>query len=100
MKLRELIYNSKDNNRTHKDPYAFSPRTAQNAKCRIIKIQPIGLISTGIGCNGCLEGPPYRLLGEAEPGGGSKRGGFPLFSGKVRIVSRILSGLFLVGAVK
>ena len=29
---------------------------------------------------------------------GSKPGGFPLFSGKVRIVSRTLSGLFLVGA--
>ena len=31
--------------------------------------------------------------------GGSKPGGFPLFSGKVRIVSRTLSGLFLVGAL-
>ena len=29
----------------------------------------------------------------------SKSWGFPLFSGKVRIVSRSLSGLFLVGAV-
>ena len=34
-----------------------------------------------------------RLLREAKPGG------FPLFSGKVQIVSRTLSGLFLVGAV-
>ena len=31
--------------------------------------------------------------------GEAKLGGFPLFSGKVRIVSRTLSGLFLVGAV-
>ena len=31
--------------------------------------------------------------------GGSKPGGFPLFSGKVQIVSRTLSGLFLVGAL-
>ena len=31
--------------------------------------------------------------------GVSKPGGFPLFSGKVQIVSRTLSGLFLVGAV-
>ena len=30
--------------------------------------------------------------------GGSKPGGFPLFSGKVQIVSQTLSGLFLVGA--
>ena len=32
--------------------------------------------------------------GEARPGG------FPLFWGKVRIMSRTLSGLFLVGALK
>ena len=32
--------------------------------------------------------------------GVSKPGGFPLFSGKVQIVSRTLSGLFLVGALK
>ena len=31
--------------------------------------------------------------------GVSKPGGFPLFSGKVQIVSRTFSGLFLVGAV-
>ena len=31
--------------------------------------------------------------------GGCKPGGFPLFSGKVQIVSRTLSGLFLVGAL-
>ena len=31
--------------------------------------------------------------------GFSKPGGFPLFSGKVQIVSRTLSGLFLVGAL-
>ena len=31
--------------------------------------------------------------------GGSKPGGFPLFAGKIQIVSRTLSGLFLVGAV-
>ena len=31
--------------------------------------------------------------------GVSKPGGFPLFSGKVQIVSQTLSGLFLVGAV-
>ena len=39
------------------------------------------------------------LLREAKPGV-SKPGCFPLFSGKVQIVSRILSGLFLVGALK
>ena len=38
------------------------------------------------------------LLREAKPGG-SRPGGFPLLSGKVQIVSRTLSGLFLVGAV-
>ena len=31
--------------------------------------------------------------------GVSKPGGFPIFSGKVQIVSRTLSGLFLVGAL-
>ena len=35
----------------------------------------------------------FPLLGEAKPGG------FPLFWGKVQIVSRTLSGLFLVGTV-
>ena len=39
-----------------------------------------------------------RYLREAKPGG-FQTGGFPLFSGKVQIVSRTLSGLFLVGAV-
>ena len=34
-----------------------------------------------------------EILGKAKPGG------FPLFSGKVQIVSRTLSGLFLVGAL-
>ena len=37
-------------------------------------------------------------LREAKPGG-SKPGCFPLFSGKVQIVSRTLLGLFLVGAL-
>ena len=36
---------------------------------------------------------PVFLGEEATPGG------FPLFSGKVRIVSQTLSGLFLVGAL-
>ena len=36
---------------------------------------------------------------EAKPGGGFKPGCFPLFSGKVQIVSRTLSGPFLVGAL-
>ena len=36
-------------------------------------------------------------LREAKPGG-FQTGGFPIFSGKVRIVSRTLSGLFLLGA--
>ena len=38
----------------------------------------------------------FRFLGEAEPGGAPNRG-FPIFffSGKLRIVSRTLSGLFL-----
>ena len=40
----------------------------------------------------------FNLLREARPGG-FQPGGFPIFSGKVRIVSRTLSGLFLVGAV-
>ena len=44
-----------------------------------------------------LDLPQGSFLGsslrEAKPGG------FPLFSGKVQIVSRTLSGLFLVGAV-
>ena len=38
-------------------------------------------------------------LREAKRGGVSKPGGFPFFSGKVQIVSRTLSGLFLVGAL-
>ena len=38
-------------------------------------------------------------LGEAKPGGFQTGGGFPLFSGKVLIVSWTLSGLFLAGAV-
>ena len=38
------------------------------------------------------------LLGEAKPGG-FQTGGVPTFSGKVQIVSRTLSGLFLVDAV-
>ena len=37
------------------------------------------------------------VLREAKPGG-FQTGGFPLFSGKVQIVSRTRSGLFLVGA--
>ena len=39
-----------------------------------------------------------REFREAKPGG-FQTGGFPTFSGKVQIVSRTLSGLFLVGAV-
>ena len=42
------------------------------------------------------------ILREAKPGvfqTGAFPGRFPLFSGKVRIVSRTLSGLFLFGAV-
>ena len=39
------------------------------------------------------------LLREAKPGGFPNPGGFPLFWGKVQIVSRTLSGLFLVGAL-
>ena len=38
------------------------------------------------------------VLGEAKPGG-FQTGGFPLVSGKVQIVSRTLSGLFLIGAL-
>ena len=38
-------------------------------------------------------------LGEAKPGGVSKPGGVPTFSGKVQIVLRTVSGPFLVGAV-
>ena len=38
-------------------------------------------------------------LGEARPGGFQTGGVFALFSGKVQIVSRTLSGLFLVGAL-
>ena len=58
-------------------------------------------------CHGlCFEGQipmlPKRLgeglLREAKPGGLQTRS-FPLFSGKVQIVSRTLSGLFLVGAL-
>ena len=40
-----------------------------------------------------LKSLPSNCLGEAKPGG------LPLFSGKVRIVSRTLSGLFLAGAI-
>ena len=39
------------------------------------------------------------ILREAKPGGFQTRV-FPIFSGKVQIVSRTLSGLFLVGALK
>ena len=42
--------------------------------------------------------PSSLFLREAKPGG-FLTGGFPTFSGKVQIVSRTLSGLFLVGAV-
>ena len=45
--------------------------------------------------------PPLRcplLLREAKPGG-FQTGGFPTFLGKVQIVSRTLSGLFLVRAL-
>ena len=38
------------------------------------------------------------LMREAKPEGFQTRG-FPLFSGKVQILSRTLSGLFLIGAV-
>ena len=48
--------------------------------------------------------PPAKILSgifnwEKLNRGVSKPGGFPLFSGKVQIVSRTLSGLFLVGAL-
>ena len=43
-------------------------------------------------------GYPARKLREAKPGC-FQTWGFPLFSGKVQIVSRTLSGLFLVGAL-
>ena len=49
-----------------------------------------------------VQGNPNRGqygFGEKLNRGGSKPGGFPLFSGKVRIVSQTLSGLLLVGAV-
>ena len=46
-----------------------------------------------------LEGTKLLIERSLKPGGGSKPGGFPLFSGKVPIVSRTLSGLFLVGAL-
>ena len=55
-------------------------RTLLPYKCRVTPV-PFGL-----------------FLGEAQPGG-FQTGGFPLFSGKVQIVSQTLSGLFLVGAV-
>ena len=42
--------------------------------------------------------PCRASVGEAKPGC-FQTGCFPLFSGKVQIVSRTLSGLFLVGAV-
>ena len=47
----------------------------------------------------CFRRGPLRA-GQGIPTGGGvyKPGGFPLFSGKVRIVSRTLSGLFLAGA--
>ena len=40
-----------------------------------------------------------NYLREAKLGGFQTRGGFPLFSGKVQIVSWTLSGLFLVGSL-
>ena len=43
-------------------------------------------------------GNPVKRRGKPSKGV-SKPGGFPLFFGKVQIVSRTLSGLFLVGAV-
>ena len=43
-------------------------------------------------------GSDLALLGEAKPGGFQTRV-FPTFLGKVQIVSRTLSGLFLVGAL-
>ena len=46
-----------------------------------------------------LETHGCKLYWEKLNRGCSKPGGFPLFSGKVRIVSRTLLGLFLVGAV-
>ena len=42
--------------------------------------------------------PEKTLLREAKPGGFQTRV-FPIFSGKVQLVSRTLSGLFLVGAL-
>ena len=42
---------------------------------------------------------PFSSLTEAINRGVSKPGCFPLFSGMVQIVSRTLSGLFLVGAL-
>ena len=49
-----------------------------------------------------ISGPKTYSLGYffvLENRGVCKPGGFPLFSGKVQIVSRTLSGLFLVGAL-
>ena len=46
-----------------------------------------------------VQDPLCRNFLEKLNRGVSKPGGFPLFSGKVQIVSRTLSGLFLVGAV-
>ena len=43
--------------------------------------------------------PPTKESQKKLNRGVSKPGGFPLFSGKVQIVSRTLSGLFLVGAL-
>ena len=45
-----------------------------------------------------IRGQKSNALGEAKPGGFQTRG-FPTFFGKVQIVSRTLSGLFLVGAL-
>ena len=42
---------------------------------------------------------PLKLRG-GKAGGFPNRGGSHFFSGKVRIVSQTLSGLFLVGAVR
>ena len=49
--------------------------------------------------NLCATTFPTKKKWEKLNRGVSKPGGFPLFSGKVLIVSRTLSGLFLVGAV-
>ena len=62
------------------------------------------LVGVSVGClMGCFRAPPpWRKTAPLKrpiKRSMTKPGGFPLFSGKVQIVSRTLSGLFLVGAL-